>query len=103
VMLSDGRVQNSYEIKLNNKTSQTMIFALELSGLPGAELDLGRLEHIEVPAERSLRVMARVRLNEGGDHQAARGFEFVIRPLQGPADLETVRQSATFHIPARGQ
>lgn len=103
VVLSDGRVQNSYEIKLNNKTSQLMVFELELNGLPGAELDLGRLQMIEVPPERSLRIMARVRLDEAGEHQAARGFEFVIRPLQGPSDLGTVRQSATFHIPGRGQ
>jgi cytochrome c oxidase accessory protein FixG len=102
VVLSDGRIQNSYEIKLNNKTSQAMEFALELSGLPGAELDLGRLEHIVVPAERSLRVMARVRLEAGGEHKAARGFEFVIQPLQGPADLVTVREPATFHTPGRG-
>jgi polyferredoxin len=102
VVLSDGRIQNSYEIKLNNKTSQAMVFALELSGLPGAELDLGRLENIEVPPERSLRIMARVRLQEAGTHQAARGFEFVLRPLLGPPDLELVRQPATFHTPGRG-
>jgi cytochrome c oxidase accessory protein FixG len=102
VVLSDGRIQNSYEIKLNNKTSQAMVFALELGGLPGAELDLGRLTNIEVPPERSLRIMARVRLEDAGEHQAARGFEFLIRPLQGPADLGTVRQSATFHTPGQG-
>jgi cytochrome c oxidase accessory protein FixG len=101
-VLSDGRIQNSYEIKLNNKTNQSMSIALELDGLPGAELDLGRLEHIEVPAERNLRVMVRVRLDASGEHKAARGFEFVIRPLQGPEDQQPLRQPATFHIPARG-
>ena len=103
VVLSDGRIQNSYEIKFNNKTSQAMVFSLELNGLPGAELDLGRLGDIEVPPERSLRVMARVRLEDTGEHQAARGFEFMIRPLLGPPDLELVRQPATFHTPGRGQ
>ena len=103
VLMSDGRIQNSYEIKLNNKSDQEMRFALDLDGLPGAELDLGRLDEITVPAERSLRVMTRVRLAAQSEHKAARGFEIVIRPLAGPRDLDVLRLPVTFHIPGRGR
>ncbi len=99
VMLSDGRIQNSYEIKFNNKTSEEMEFALEIKGLPGAKLDLGHLDEIEVPAERSLRIMARVRLMPNNGLQASRGFEFVIHPLEGPEGMEDIHQATTFHMP----
>ncbi len=99
VQLSDGRIQNSYEIKLNNKTSEDMLFSIGLHGLSDAELDLGRLEKIEVPAERSLRVMARVRMQADTTHKASRGFEFIIYPLHDTEGMETIHQPATFYLP----
>jgi cytochrome c oxidase accessory protein FixG len=100
VTLSDGRIQNSFELKFNNKSGQSMRFAIGLEGLEGAELDLGRVEQVRVPAERSLRVMVRVRVRADTSHQASRGFVFVIEPLEGPEELTVAQRPAVFHSPA---
>ena len=43
VQLSDGRIQNGYEIKVNNKTNRRLMLRFRAEGLPaGAELDFGR-------------------------------------------------------------
>ena len=43
VRLSDGRVQNSYELHMDNKTDTPVKLAVMMRGLAGAELDVGRL------------------------------------------------------------
>ena len=63
VTLSDGRIQNSYEIKLNNKSDRRLQIALALEGLPGAELTLsGHLDRLVLGPEERLRLLVRVRM-----------------------------------------
>ena len=95
VQLSDGRVQNSYEIKLNSKVAQPGRLRIAIEGLPGAELDMEGLETIELGAEQRLRLPAKVRAMPvaGRERQS---FEFVITPLSG-LGTEPIRRPAAFY------
>ncbi|MEE4247730.1 MAG: cytochrome c oxidase accessory protein CcoG, partial [Kangiellaceae bacterium] len=63
VQLSDGRIQNSYEIKINNKTSHSLAVRFRATGLPkDAELDMGHFQQVELHPEQRLRLAAKVRL-----------------------------------------
>ncbi|MBZ0071573.1 MAG: cytochrome c oxidase accessory protein CcoG [Thiohalobacteraceae bacterium] len=99
VQLSDGRIQNSYEIKLNNKTDQAIPFVLEIAGLANAELDLGQVDptHLRLVPEQSMRLLARVRVMPQGGDAKSREFAFIVRP---PADLDipALEQPANFHL-----
>ncbi len=99
VVLSDGQIQNSYEVKLNNKVVQPVSVQITIDGLPEAELDLGDLTTIDLHPEQRLRVLARVRVpadNElaGGRHD----FDFLITPVKG-IDSDPIRRPAMFHTP----
>lgn len=95
VQLSDGRVQNSYEIKLNSKVAQPGRVRVTIEGLAGAELDMEGLEAVEIGAEQRLRLRAKVRaLPVSGSER--RSFEFVITPLSGFGS-EPIRRPAAFY------
>ena len=95
VQLSDGRVQNSYEIKLNSKVAQPGRVRVTIEGLAGAELDMEGLEAVEIGAEQRLRLRAKVRaLPVAGSER--RSFEFVITPLSGFGS-EPIRRPAAFY------
>ncbi len=98
VMMSDGRIQNSYEIKINNKTNQLVRLHLELLDLPGAELDLGKVERIQLRPDQSLRLMARVRYLPVSGDGAPHTFRFQVEPAQDSV-VETVSQPALFYVP----
>jgi len=92
--MSDGQIQNGYEIRVNNTSDQELDFEIGLEGLEGAELDLGRLDEISlVPGER-VTVTAQVR------HEVERGaaspqpFHFVISDRDGA--IEPLRVSSQF-------
>ncbi len=101
VRLSDGRVQNSYELHIENKTDQPLRLAIMMRGLAGAELDVGRLSSVEVGPQRSLRVHARVRWNSGNRHKGSRSFEFDLVP-QTRTEIGMVSAPATFYMPGSG-
>ena len=98
VQLSDGRIQNSYEIKLNNKTDKVVDFELQIAGLADAELDLGRLEDLRLQPEQSLRLLVRVRLQPEGEYKTSRLFRFVFQPT-ADTDMPMLEQAAHFHWP----
>ncbi|WJW75733.1 cytochrome c oxidase accessory protein CcoG [Thiohalobacter sp. IOR34] len=98
VMLSDGRIQNSYEIKINNKTDRRLALRLELEGLVGAELDLGQVQGIELAPEQSLRLLARVRLRPAVARSGRQAFRFVLTPLD-PAAGTPLQEPAMFYLP----
>ncbi|MCB1877137.1 MAG: cytochrome c oxidase accessory protein CcoG [Chromatiales bacterium] len=99
VLLSDGRIQNRYELKFNNKSEQTLVLDIGLEGLPGAELDLGTLERIELAPEHSLRVMAKVRLAPEPAGAEQTPFTFVVGTQVG-GQQEVVRHPSQFVVPA---
>ena len=97
VVLSDGRIQNSYEIKLNNKIMQPIELNIALEGLPGAELDLGNLEAVALEPQQRLRVLVRVRIDPAAIDNTQHPFEFVITPGAG-LDADLVRRPALFYM-----
>jgi len=100
VQLSDGRIQNRYEIKVNNKTSGSMRYRLSMEGLNQAELDMGHFAEIEVPPERSITIQVKVRQHPEYASTTRQEFNFVLTPL-GETDLERVKHSSMFYNPAK--
>ena len=97
VTLSDGRVQNAYELKFNNKTDQPVELEIAIEGLPGAELDLGRLAHVRLAPDQRARILARVRYRPQAGPGHTREFSFVARARDG--SLPPVRHPAKFYLP----
>ena len=96
VQMSDGRIQNSYEIKINNKTDRRVPFVLAIDGLSGAELDLGQMTHLQLQPEQSLRLLARVRLPGDVQQASPQPFRFMVHP-QVDTGLPVLNQPAFFY------
>ena len=97
VQMSDGRVQNSYEIKINNKTDRVVPFVLDIEDLREAELDLGQMTHLQLQPEQSLRLLARVRLPQGAQQVSPQPFRFLVRP-QADTELPELSQPAFVYL-----
>jgi cytochrome c oxidase accessory protein FixG len=102
VRLSDGRIQNSYELHLANKTDQPLQLAVMMRGLAGAELDIGELTSLRLAPQHSVRVMARVRWEYGHRTKGSRSFHFDIVP-QRRQEIGMISAPATFFIPGGEQ
>lgn len=100
VRLSDGRVQNSYELHLENKTDQPVDLAIMMRGLAGAELDVGRLQSVHLKPQRALRVLARVRWQSAHQIKGSRSFAFNIVPQQQET-AGMISSPATFYLPGQ--
>ena len=98
VRLSDGRVQNSYDLHLENKTDEPIDLAIMMHGLAGAELDVGRFGALQLPAQHSLRVRVRVRWHSGHGVKGSRSFFLDVVP-QRRKDLGMSSAPATFYMP----
>lgn len=98
VTLSDGRIQNSYELKLNNKMQADLEFLINIRGLEGAELDMGRIQTLKVPAGRSLRVLARVRYDASGVVDEQMPFYIDVSAMDRD-DVGTVSKETQFSLP----
>jgi cytochrome c oxidase accessory protein FixG len=97
VTLSDGRVQNRYEIKLNNKRLESTEFAFSVVGLEGVELDLGNFDRVTLDGGQRLRIQAVVRMPAAtaqGQHQ----FLLVAEPLN-VGESVALERPATFYVP----
>ena len=99
VQLADGRVQNSYEIKLNNKTNRETVVNIYAIELPSGELDLGRLNQITLRPEQRLRILARVKADPARLQPGQNPFEMVIVPISGLGDEDPIRRDSTFYVP----
>ncbi|HKK14108.1 MAG TPA: FixG Ig-like domain-containing protein, partial [Gammaproteobacteria bacterium] len=97
VLLSDGSIQNSYEVKLNNKTEHSLDLTISVYGLPGAAVDLGRLHAIHLAPEQSLRVMARVRLHPTAREDKPKTFHFKVSAEDG--SIAPLTQPVLFYMP----
>ncbi len=98
VRLSDGRIQNSYEIKLNNKTTDPMTLSFKIAGLPGAELDMGRFSTVELAPGHHLRLKALVKLDASGKTGGTRNYRIHVVPI-APSDLPQLDADAVFYLP----
>jgi cytochrome c oxidase accessory protein FixG len=99
VKLSDGRIQNSYEIKVNNKTGKTLTLSFSIDDLPGAELDMGKFQTVELRPEQRLRLMARINLAPQKFDGKSRHIEFIATPKN--MALQPVEHESVFYIPGR--
>ena len=101
VELSDGRIQNGYEIKVNNKTDRPLNLRFSTRGLPAdAQLDMGHFAEIELGPEQRLRLAAKVRLSPDVFDGRSHPFEFVAEPSVGDG-LEAVAHPSVFFVPQR--
>ncbi|MEZ5448743.1 MAG: cytochrome c oxidase accessory protein CcoG [Thiolinea sp.] len=92
VTLSDGRIQNSYEVKINNKTMQAASYQLSLQGLPEAELSLGGVDAslIELEPDSSVRLLAKVRHAVTTADPQNQEFSFRLQPLSGEVKEDVI-------------
>ncbi len=97
VQLSDGRIQNRYEIKLNNKTSGPLELDFSLIGLEGAELEM-KFDHVRLEPEQRLRLMAAVRLKAGDAEQQTLKYAIRAAPRNAP-ELPVIEHAAVFYLP----
>ncbi|MFO7602319.1 MAG: cytochrome c oxidase accessory protein CcoG [Gammaproteobacteria bacterium] len=98
VVLSDGRILNRYEIKINNKTSQPRQYQLSIEGLPGAELEFVQGNPVHVHAESSSVVLARVTMQRGSHSEARVPLTFVLRDMTDSTQT-TLRHTSVFSLP----
>ena len=97
VQMSDGQIQNSYEIRLNNTSQEVLDFDLGIDGLDGATLDLGQVSDIRLEPGERLTVLARVRYDVPADASGSRiPFDFVITDRQGRIDPYTIGSQFSY-------
>ena len=99
VTLSDGRVQNSYEIKLNNKLAVPVELHFELHGLPDAEFDMGNFTTVTLAPEQHMRLLARVRLLPAGHSAGALPLTIHAIPQTASTALPVLVEPAAFYLP----
>jgi len=98
VTLSDGREQNRYEIKINNKTSQLLEFNIKIDGLQKSELTIGDFDKYVVSAQSSVRIQARVKQHPKFAKATRQSFRFVVEP-EGDSKLKDLAWTSIFSIP----
>ncbi len=98
VLLSDGRVQNRYELKLNNKTSKPRHFRLEIRGLPDAELVSNWKDDIKLNPEHSIKFQARIKQKPYIAGSNRTDFDFVFTPI-GEQNAKPVIHHSMFYVP----
>lgn len=100
VTLSDGRIQNSYEFKMNNKTGGPLELEFEVVGLSGAELDLGNFSHVELAPDQRLRLRAHIKYDPEAEGAGSQQFSIRAVPVNRP-DLQPFEKGAVFSWPGR--
>ncbi|WP_298610577.1 cytochrome c oxidase accessory protein CcoG [uncultured Thiothrix sp.] len=87
VVLSDGSIQNSYEVKINNKTQASATYRISLADLEGASLSLGQVDpnNISLGPDSSIRVFAKVKQPAAARAGSKRNreFHFKLEPTSG--------------------
>ena len=83
VRMSDGRIQNRYFIKVENKTMQPARFELTLAGLDNAEVDMGKIPDFDLKPDESQRLMIKVRKAMKSTDPKNVEFQFVLTPKSG--------------------
>ena len=96
VVLSDGRVQNRYEIKLNNKLDTTASYTLRLEGLDNVEWFARPSDSITLSPGSSQSVDVFVRLQPG--RQSSIPFTFIVENELQAGDLNSVTRFRTESV-----
>jgi len=100
VVLSDGRILNRYEIKINNKSSKLKRYQLSIDGLKGAVLELAQKNPIRVHPESSNVVLAKV-VSRNIEHTKTRTYiTFVLRDVTDSTQ-PTLKKVSVYSLPRR--
>lgn len=102
VVLSDGRIQNSYDIKLNNKTEKTMHLHMHIEGLENAEMDLGRLKKIDLAPLSSVGVYVRLKARPVKGVSGQLPFQFIVEARSDEQTI-TINKKALFTMRSERQ
>lgn len=100
VSLSDGRVQNRYDIKINNKTTKQITYKVKIEGMQQAELDMGRFSEVTLLPEHSVKLVAKIKAFPSSVNKSRTGFKFIIIPGDNIAEHKLVQQSV-FYVPEK--
>ncbi len=100
ITLSDGRIQNRYDIKINNKTTKPTKYKILIEGLSNAELDMGKFNIIHVAAEHSVKIIAKVRMSAKDLSMSSSKFNFVLVPIDSKLE-QNITQQNVFYIPEK--
>ncbi len=98
VTLSDGRILNRYELKVDNKSMYDASFDLSLKGLPGADVDMGNIKGVNLKPDQRLRVMVKVRRKPELSTSKNTEFKFVLTPKKGVVK-EPILIKSQFIVP----
>ncbi len=83
VILSDGRIQNSYELKINNKSLQPAEFKVSVTGMNNLELSTGKIDKLKVAADNSMKFLIKLRHQQLPTDKKKTSINFVIEPVSG--------------------
>ena len=97
VRLSDGRIENSYEIKLNNKTGHALDLSFSIRGLENAKLDM-EFQKVNLRPEQRLRVTARIKADPKVRDGRTHPVELVATPGAG-SGLPPLSHETVFYVP----
>lgn len=98
VTLSDGRILNRYELKVDNKSMYDASFDLSVKGLEGSQVDMGKITDIYLKPDQKQRIMVRVRRDPATSKSKNTEFQFVLTPKKGEVK-EPILIKSQFIIP----
>jgi cytochrome c oxidase accessory protein FixG len=88
VALSDGSIQNSYELKINNKSMQGDVeFDLKVEGLDDLKMSTGSIEKIRIAPDDTMRLYVKLtRKPDSKDSVKNHEINFVLTPIEGESE-----------------
>lgn len=96
VLLSDGSIENSYEIKLINQTSEVHTYHFVLEGLDDATLDTGRIREVRLKPLQQLRILAKVKQSPG--KRRGKVSDFIVK-VQDAEGVDAAHIATRFYRP----
>lgn len=98
VTLSDGRIQNRYELKVVNKSAHLQFYRVSLEGIAHAELDMGNFAEFSLKTGESVKLQVAVRHTRISDEGRQVNFMFAVQSLES-TDIPMAKHKAVFHQP----
>jgi len=78
VVLSNGDIQNRYDIKINNKTDKPMTLSISLQGLRGASINIGHFDKVKLEPGSSKVLHTSIRISPKNLLTENSNFEFIL-------------------------
>lgn len=97
VTLSDGSIQNRYEIKLTNKQAKSVTYSLSLRGLEAAKWEVRPSPDISLGPGQNATYQVRVWLTPGADMKHEQDFAFELQ--HNDQNVAVVSKQASFFMP----